>query len=64
MTSEITEKFQDYLGNMTKDEVLMFGYTIGRFEGVNETLKTEKKRMLEITSNALKEAFAEMDRKR
>ena len=63
MTKNSFEEMQDSLSSMTKDEALMFCYRMGHFEGVNETLKTEKKRVLEITSNALKEAFAEIEKK-
>ena len=64
MTENSFEEMQDYLSSMTKDEALMFCYRMGHSECVNETLKTEKKRVLEITSNALKEAFVEIEKKK
>ena len=60
MKKDTLDEYTDYLSSLTKDEAMMFCLRMGYVIGKNETLKTEKQRVIEITSNAIKYAFEEL----
>lgn len=52
---KITEKIQMEIQSMSLDDALSFCYECGHREGLEETLKDDKKRMLEIIEEVIKE---------